>query len=1318
MTQNLDTPDARRDRLAASFVPPSVRLRCDVDGEGDTPRVRSHWSHAALLWIDICGFTTLSKRLIKKGPRGAEILSQILRGHFDPLLRVICEQGGEPLFFAGDGLLAGWPCEEGGLKAAVSMALAAGEAAVACAPVKDELGGAVTSRYIVSCGGCHLGESGGVGGRWMVTAFGNAIDDLRAATHPWEPERLIVSPGVLKAAGEHFESTPLEHGCAQFIRQPAVPVAGTAPEPEQRSWDSLKGYVPEPVAVRLQSEHLEWLAELRRVTVVFVRLPAFARSHAAMLEQINEVVQTAQLATRRYDGILNQFWVDEKAANMLICFGPPPVAHVDSPARGVALALELHQTLAKAGHVSSIGVATGHAYCGILGNDLRRHYTVIGDAVNLAARLMALAEEGVRCEEATVRGARQEFTFTSAGEHKLKGVDDPVTVWTARSGGARGGLRARKPIVGRSKELALLTESMRRCAAPGVTQSLILEGESGLGKSRLVADFRARAAAMGSRVLAGQGSRVESAIPYHAWRGVFSSLLGMDGVQAGAAQQEAMLKALGEGFEARASLLNALLPVQLPDHESIASLSGKQRAEAIRELLLALLARAAAARPFAIVIDDAQWMDGESWDLAANVAAQVPQVFLICSMHPAEHEEMLAPLLAAGAQRIRLGALSDEDQDELVRATLGATTVPEPVAALIRRRAKGHPFLCIELAQSLLDEGLVQVEQGTCRIARDVNLDNVPLPDTVQGAVMRRIDRLEPGPELTLKVASVAGQRFSTEIVQSVYPLEQERANVQESLAMDERLGLVIADQVDGEPGYEFNHAITRDVAYGLMLFEQRRRLHGDIARWIESHRGGSLQLHYSELAGHWERAEEVLRAIDYLEKEAVQIFSNGFAKQSVEVGLRAAALLGLKLPSKMEEIRQDIGQQMGEVMRLLAGRAPADLMHLPHLDNPTAERLLWLLVRIAPFAFQSQQIDLYALIAVTCLRFTLEQGSGSPTPDVYAMYSVVHRGITGNRVEACGWGRLALDIDERRGGQMHGRVAFVHGWFHRHWVHPLRESLPLSLNAAEAGFASGDVLFACFNLSAHVVYQNALGRPLPEVMDTARIHLDRNANRVANAAFHLMHELQFAKAMAGLTRHPLMLTDDEYDEDKHIASICRTEFGNQIGYYLVSRVKLHAHFGDWWGALEWAERARPLRAAFDGQVAEIDLVQFLGIAAALAAVEAGEGPERSTALECAETMRQWAAMCPSNFTHKSALIEAVIAAIDGRGDDIATSFNAAAQMAADAGFLHDAVLAREHQGRWERRTGREVTALPHALELCKAWGAAGKAEYLAGELG
>lgn len=233
--------------------------------------------------------------------------------------------------------------------------------------------------------------------------------------------------------------------------------------------------------------------------------------------------------------------------------------------------------------------------------------------------------------------------------------------------------------------------------------------------------------------------------------------------------------------------------------------------------------------------------------------------------------------------------------------------------------------------------------------------------------------------------------------------------------------------------------------------------------------------------------------------------------------------------------------------------------------------------------------------------------------------------------------------------------------------------------------------------------------------METAKNHLALNGKRVINAAFHLVHELQVAKALAGLTAAPLLLTDEEYAEERDIASICQTEFGNQIGYYLVSKVKLHTHFGDWQGALEWAERVKPLLPAIEGQVAEIELVQFQAMAAL---VGAAADADLSAALSAnaqagVDTMKKWADMCPANFAHKALLLEALQEGLSGDAGAAESLFGEAARKAEANGYLNDLALVKEYQVMVQHQHGQALTALQPALEAYTTWGADGKAAYL-----
>ena len=538
-------------------------------------------------------------------------------------------------------------------------------------------------------------------------------------------------------------------------------------------------------------------------------------------------------------------------------------------------------------------------------------------------------------------------------------------------------------------------------------------------------------------------------------------------------------------------------------------------------------------------------------------------------------------------------------------------------------------------------------------------------------------------------------------------------------LALHDRVGFLLAEQVDERDGYAFRHGIIRDVAYGLMLYAQRRPLHREIALWNEAASASNRSRVYVLLAFHWEAAGETARAADYLRLEAERVFGAGLVRQSIEIGLRGARLLGGDLPTDSAGLHAAIGQELEWIGKLLGDRRPDQLAGLPPLTDERAGQLIHLLLVLAPFAHQSEQLELFALMGCTCLRLTLEHGNGPLAPDVYSMYSVVYGALTGDRDTAAVWSRLGLSLLKGERAAGFARCGFIHAWFHNHWVAPLGEGIALADAAAEAGLGDNEVIYGCFSLSASVVLKAAAGRPLAEVTADARSHMERNGRRVLNAHYHLVLELQFAKALAGLTSGPLALGDAEYDDARDISSIVDTNLSNQIGYYYVTMVKLHLFAADWSGALEWAARAHPMLPYFGGQAAEFELSQYRGLAAlAAAAFGAARGKQAlvQEGRDCLERLRGWDARNPAVFRHKADLLDGLLQAATGRETDAARLLVNAAEAAAAGGFLHDAGLAHEYLARCRRLAGDgagAATAAVAARDVFRVWGAGAKVRLL-----
>jgi predicted ATPase/class 3 adenylate cyclase len=1301
-------------RRIESFTP--LPLRQALRSDSGSAAVSDPDGPIALLWLDIVDSTRIADSFVSGGVKGVEQLAGLLTRHFDILIRIVIAHGGEPMMFAGDGLLAGWRSGAGGPNEAVLRACACGAAILDTPGLSLPSGAPLRLHAILALGPCQNIEIG-VGSERLCTATGAGLADLRATARNRAPGKLLISAAAHDALGDAATVLPAgQDATVTLVRlrnapQPA-PLA-ILPLPDEVV-ERLKANVPLPIANRLDSGNFEWSAELRRVTAVFVALPDLEPGEPDIVSRLESVIATVSPSIRQHDGFLQQLQVADSGIKLLILFGVPPVAHADDPLRGVRLAIDLQAQLRGLGYRTGFGVATGLSFSGLIGNDIFRAWTGLGMPLNLASRLAGLPGGDINCDETTMRGAGGSVDFASLGTSEVRGVGAVVALWSPR--------RYDLPEAKVSMEALLTAQqtSTLDLTRGGLQRLALVEADSGMGKSFLLAEFERQVAAEGVNVLAGKADRIENAVPYLGWRGVLARLLVLASGASEAAQRDAALAALGPGLRPHAALLNAMLPLGLPETKETEFLTPPQRASARVAFLLDLLRREAAKRPIVVTIDDAQWLDEASWSLVQAAAMEIPRLFFVLALHPPEDERQVKTMTAAGAQRLQLFELTEDEQDRLVMARLGAGHMDSELSALLRERTQGHPFFSLELAHALHDEGVIEVVDQTCRIASNIEAAQLSLPDTVHGAVTRRIDRLDPESQLTLKVASVTGLRFPTPLILDVHPTARTAPEtIRRHLALHVSVDLLQAEAVEEMEGHAFRHGMLRDVAYSLMLYSQRRLLHLEIASWYERIWSSDLSRFFALLAHHLEAADQPERAAHYLRLEAERVFGLGLPGQSVEIGQRAARILGVDIPTDSGALQRALGVEFERIATLLDGRGPEELTDLPPLVDARAGQLIHLLLVIAPFAHQAGKVEAFALFGCIGLRLTLEYGVGALGADVFAMYSVVFGALTGDRDTAAAWSRLSLAILGDRRDAGFARCAFIHAWFHNHWTAPLAQGIALADEGAEAGFADNELIYGCFNLSASVVLKVAASKSLPEVMEAARTGRARNDGRVANAFYHFVIELQFAKALSGLTDGLLVLGDAEYTGDRDPVSILKTNLTNQIGYYLVAQTKLHAHAGDWSGALQWGEKAQKMLPFFGGQTAEFELTQYRGLAALASAVfDAPEGREARVeqGRACTERLRNWASRNPDLFGHKADLLDGLLQAALGAADVSALLLLRAADRGERGGFLQDAALAHEHLARLRLASGDQAGAALAGIasrRLFRVWGAEAKVALL-----
>lgn len=914
----------------ASYVPDLILKRVLHDPAPITSPVSESFS-AAVLFADISGFTEVTTLLSQRGPAGAERLANLLNTYFGRLIDLILENGGDVVKFAGDALIALWPSEEGGLRPAVLRAASCGQQVQQALNAFEAEGVQLSLKIAVSAGEISQIHIGGVFSRWEFLLDGAPLVEVGMANDVARAGEVLLCPSACAAGqdGVHGPEVAFPDGrkgksLESITATLPLPRPASHPALDEDIAIRLKAYIPGAINDRLSVGQSAWLAELRRLTVLFINLPGLNAS--ASLEAGQHVARLLQTSLYYYEGSINKLNVDDKGVTLVAALGLPPFSHEDDPARGVRAALRIRKELNALGVESYIGITTGLTFCGSVGNEHRREYTMIGDVVNLSARLMGVAKQHVRLKQehgvpilvdkATYEAAKDQIYFETLPDQEIKGKAEKFPAFhplTERT----DAVRAASEMIGRDRERTLLADALQRLLRGSGSQTIILRGEAGIGKSRLLEDLFRQSGRLKLTRYYGTLDAIDKNSPYHAWREVFRQAFELDLLPelSGAAlrdvQQAQVLNILAR-YHAHAlpmaPLLNSVLPIDLPENDLTSAMSAEVRGNNILELLTELLARKAEDYPLLLVFDDLQWFDSASWALVLRVSREIEHLLLVLSTRPLPEDD--APqefddlLAEAATTLVDLQSFTTENVAALIRQRLGAQQIPAALVDLIWEKAAGHPFYSEELLYALRDTGLVMVENGACRLGTEQALETLSLPDTLQGIVTSRIDRLPPSEKLALKVASVIGREFLVRALEAIYPIETDKPNLNHYLSTLRQLSFTTLLRMEPDLAYLFKHAVTHEVAYGLMLFSQRRQLHHELARWLEQTYAHDLAPYYPLLAYHYLRAataEELDRtlapkAIEYLEKSAEQSLKSYANEEAIEFLQQA-----LKLSAEVE---------------------------------------------------------------------------------------------------------------------------------------------------------------------------------------------------------------------------------------------------------------------------------------------------------------------------------------------------------------------------------------------------------------------------------
>jgi adenylate cyclase len=586
-------------------------------------------------------------------------------------------------------------------------------------------------------------------------------------------------------------------------------------------------------------------SERRRVTVLFADLVGFSTLAEHMDPEelralMNETFKDLTTTIEERDGVVEKFIGDAVVA----IFGAP-VAHEDDPQRAVHSALAMREALERRSRSLPselqirIGINSGLVVSGGVGDGSQTG--VMGDAVNVAARLQQGAAPGqIVVSHSVWRRVSRRFEGELIGLLEVKGREGQIEAY--RITGAPADVAGRRsPFVGRQDETALL-DLLWSSAAKGNTHIISLVGEPGVGKSRFIEEFPRRGDAIDLRITCGS----ERAF------GPFLDLVEV--ILGGLPQDVEDLKGRAGKLgidEETTMLLGALLG--LAGAPSAPRMGDDQQKRQVFTGVLHFLLAAVKDRPALIVLEDVHWSDRSSLELLGFLLERfsgVPLLLLLAYRPGFDDVERTA--LRSSHTAIRLEPLNRDESITLAKGFLGASVIPPGLEELIASRAEGNPFFIEELLQSLIELGSLAVVDDSVVLSQT----DLHIPDTVEGTIMARVDRLDPPVRAVLQHAAVIGRSFSSELLANL------ATDVDAQTALEElaKAQLIVTE---GPHRWRFKHALIQEVIYGALLMRQRKDLHRRVAEEVEKNYEGDPG-YLEVLAEHYEHAQVPEKAWRY----------------------------------------------------------------------------------------------------------------------------------------------------------------------------------------------------------------------------------------------------------------------------------------------------------------------------------------------------------------------------------------------------------------------------------------------------------------------
>ncbi|XP_068786680.1 adenylate cyclase type 10-like, partial [Struthio camelus] len=712
--------------------------------------------HGVLLFADVSGFTALTEKFSQSisRERGADEVTQTLNRYMGDILEELLAFGGDILKFAGDAVLVLWRAKHTQLRDTISLVLQCSQQIQEKYRIREtDVGLKLRLKIGISAGHMSLLTVGDKKQQHFLI-LGQAVGEV------WQAQNLANASDVI-----------LSPSCWELCNQNKIKTK------RLKGQSAVKKYVPASVLRKIDDRQPpDYLSELRPVTCLFVKLQFAADVN---LTQICKAIQDSSVMMleiiRPHKGEINKISMFDKGCTFLCVFGLPGEKLPDESVHALESALKISKACSSRPRkieAVSVGVTSGTVFCGVVGHRVRHEYTVIGQKVNLAARLMEHYPGLVSCDAATYAASRlPRWCFKELPEAKMKGVVDPGPVYqylgvSAKSVFGMDVMKERSgysPLLGREEEIALFESYLKAYVDKKASHIMAFEGVTGSGKSHLL---------------------TELASLYSAMRMVLAVAMGLQACKSCSARQLVLQEKLqGLVEESSYCLLNVPFVVKFPLSEKVSKMSDAQRTMELELVFKKVLQKLVEDELVLFVIDNAHYIDSASWAVMSRALRDVP-LFVVMGFAPARSRRQRLCEAAADIMKLQqtthvhLGELKASAVVQKACRELGVVSVPRDLETFLMQRSCGIPYYCEELLSDLKRHDMLLFhllrkgektedkweslftsvteaspaaaswsssagkDRRVCTIRPDVNLQSIVLPSTLKGIALAEVDSM------------------------------------------------------------------------------------------------------------------------------------------------------------------------------------------------------------------------------------------------------------------------------------------------------------------------------------------------------------------------------------------------------------------------------------------------------------------------------------------------------------------------------------------------------------------------------------------------